>query len=296
MTGPEPNLEIEFTTEELLTLTRLLGFAELPGLGPDPLRRASPSGLIALFDGGHRALAARGLLSSLGTGPADVEPDLARLIRILARPGLLVSALRIHAGTEECRYYAAEPSVMVEHRANADGIHKLAAFHPEDLRRTVFGFLGLGEPTIDTDPIQPVELTVPLVSLRECAHRALAGEEDGAVQSLTETGGDARAANTFVSALVNRLGSAAVVTVHRPDETVLAGGELAWIDAGERGIWITPLVNEEGSVELTGSDQGVDDIPVGAVAAAPVTIRRVSAAKLMDELQSYLPGELVSKS
>lgn len=285
-------LWVEFTTEELLALSGFLDLPELPGLGSNPLPDASPEGRTALGDGARRALAARGVLApASGREPVTVEPGVARLIGALARPGLLVSAVRQQAGTEECRYFGAEPGLAVEHRV-LDEVHRLGPFDPADLVSRVLEFLDLGDLRAD-DPLERLEFAVSAVDLRVCGEHVAAGHQAAARQSLTNAGVDPTAAAAFVAALVNRVVSGGVVVVHRPDETALAGGELAWIDGGTSGLWVTPLLDGDDSDEVANSAREVVVHSAAQSARTPVAVRLVSATELTAELASFLPAELV---
>jgi hypothetical protein len=72
----------------------------------------------------------------------------------------------------------------------------------------------------------------------------------------------------FFEALASFEASAYVRALHHAGPT-LVGGELSWVDAGERGLWlIEPVVGD----------------PEHA------SVRAVGSADLIDELLSYLPG------
>jgi hypothetical protein len=62
---------------------------------------------------------------------------------------------------------------------------------------------------------------------------------DAAVAVLVADGISADAAEVFVEALSVRRGSTQIALFHKPNDTVMEGGSLSFIDAGLAGYWQT---------------------------------------------------------
>ena len=65
-------------------------------------------------------------------------------------------------------------------------------------------------------------------------------------------------------------------SIHRPDDDLVEGGTLSWIDCGLLGNWIA-----EGDEDITEMESGG---PTGLL-----TLRSVEASEIQETLLSYLP-------
>jgi hypothetical protein len=103
-------------------------------------------------------------------------------------------------------------------------------------------------------------------------------DDDELTARLAAEGNDRAAVDAFIRALRTSRVSATATILTRPETSQLVGGELAWIDAGTEGIWLTPLPDVEDW------DPSVD--PEGPI----IEMRPVAADWIEAELRSYMPG------
>lgn len=312
-TGTVPaELSIAFSPEELVTLGRVLA-EPLTLLGPSPLASIAPSAREDVLAAAARSLRARNVL----TGPPDapaVARAVAGLVQIASRPALRAELI-IGGGAVVHRRYLSIPYASVEHEIDTDGLHRLTPFATADLLARIMRQVGFVE-----RPVAAVAgFSVRFAVLREVRELVTGGDLDGAREALVAAGdgesdrvddpapagageaGDAsgpivtavsaEAAAAFVDALAAGAPVNAVRLVHADTGSRTVGGEVAWIDGGDAGLWQVPTIDQLFAVVRVAEDDDLDDREAADLDGAVVRIEPVSAADLANFLFGLLPGQ-----
>lgn len=241
-------ISIDFSVEELVALGEVLGLAPLPGLDPEPLGAVDEPARGLVLDAARRSLAARRVLAFGqvdGTGPV-VVPAVATLLSVAAAPGLCARVACQFPDESRLVTYTAQPDITVEH-VRAGWLHRLAPLATADLvvrMLEVAGLemvgLGVGDPDAGATA---AGFSVPADALRRAGELVLASRPGDATAVLVEAGAPAGQAAGFVAALGAARASVTVTVLHRPGDRHLAGGELAWLDGGDHGLWLVPVAD-----------------------------------------------------
>jgi hypothetical protein len=280
-TSSSADISIDFSVEELVCLTDALGLRLPPAIDGDPLSTLSARERVLVLDGAQRSLLARQMLRATN-GILVVVPAVARLLELTSEPGVIVRAQHEQGGVVEARVYAADPEVAVEHFEIAPAVYRLTPFPTEELLVRALRRCELEDrPMIDVDPF-----SVTLGDLMVAAERIADGNMERALSEFIASAGGTDSAQAFARALETKIRSARVAVLHAPAAEQLAGGDLTWLDGGERGLWLTP------TVEPRALDLALDGADVVTADASDVamTIESTSAKAIAAELLSYLPS------
>ena len=276
--GPD-EVSIDFSAEELAYLLEVLGHTPLPLLGDDASSHHGPEVGAAIRAATERSLVARRILSPSGQSdgePAVLQTAVAQLLSLVARPGLVAEIAKEDAEGTARWYLAALPEVSVEHAALSGGIHRLTPFPTADFLLRVAALTGLAGSVPDHDrPVERHGFSVSTSALRRAGEAATGGDAQAAIRALTGAGVGSETAAAFTSALTEKNATVAVTILYRPEPDLVEGGELAWIDAGPRGLWTVPLPDDEATA-------------VGHDPLAPVS--EVTRAELTAQLAGFLPA------
>jgi hypothetical protein len=222
-----------YTSSELTALAELLGAGEFPGTGEHRFATAAER------SEARRALTARGSVRQDAEGRPAISAAERPLLEIALWPRTAFSAERRRDGREERRAFYAARTMSVAHAVSGAGVHYLTVFPTRELEARLLGFLELrARPVGAREPF-----TLPAAEYERAAAGRLAasnGLSEGG-RRLAETLGPASASSRL------RL-------VRRSDRTV-TGGEVAWLDTGDAGLWL---------VESRGAE--VSLVPVSAQA------------------------------
>jgi hypothetical protein len=267
--------------EEVLYLAETLDLSESPILSPgfdaDPTR-----GVV------RRALLARRLLLVGTDGKETVVDPVDWILRLAIAPGLLARATRVSSGVLETRSFAAIPDASVEQAELSEGLLRFTPFPTPEFPARILGFLEL-----ETRPEFPLSpFTVPLSAISRCGKTLEERGTDAAASVLQELGVEQTSARGFVSALHVQIQSAHVLVVHRSSEVTIEGGDIAWIDGGSHGLWLTSVPSAFGFVrqvamgapEPTQARQAADDVDL-LVEVSPTTAQEIAR-----QLFEALPG------
>jgi hypothetical protein len=243
-----PEISIDFTTEELLVLVGLLGL-DLFSLDTVTLSGVDQAGVLTHA---RHALVARRVVS--GGDEPDVSPAVARMLGIMAAPLVVVEVARRTRDRTTHSFFAAIPEATISQRFVSDGIHRFTPFPTNDLLARA-----LEDAELQERPAPPGSaFKVEGLALRQALTLTESGERAGNSQALEGAGVPAADASAFTAALAERTASVSVSVVHRPGATTLQGGEIAWIDCGDYGLWGVPSAgelaaagDEDGSYELS---------------------------------------------
>lgn len=276
--GPD-EVSIDFSAEELAFLLEVLGHARLPLLGDDPFSYQGLEAGGAIRAATERSLVARRILSPPWRSDDEspvLQTAVAQLLSLVARPGLVAEVARQDAEVAQRWYLAALPEVSVEHAALPGGIHRLTPFPTTDFLLRVAALTGLAEQATDRDrPGGRHRFSVPGSALRLAGEAAAGGDQQAAARALAAAGVGSETAEAFTSALAEKSATVAVTILYRPEPDLVEGGELAWIDAGERGLWTIPLPEDEAT----------------AVGHDPLAwVSGVTRAELSAQLAGFLPA------
>lgn len=229
---PTDELSVDFTTEELLLLAERCGVEPPAGLTAGDTLQLPAEYRQAIREQAEGALRARRVLGEDGTEPVEA---VVTLLSVLGRPALLTTASIEQGGVVETRFYASNPDLAVEHRSLATSVHRLLPFATRDLLSRVLGF-------VDLRPVEPPAvpaLVATVATLEACSTKVAEHDHHAAVAVLTQAGAPSVTAEAFVEALKAKRASASVTILYRPEDDKVAGGQLTWIDAGLRGLWVS---------------------------------------------------------
>lgn len=289
-------LAVDFTVEGLVVLCDALDLPHPPGLGPDPLGSLEATTRGAILDSARRSLLARRMIA-IEEERVTLDAAVEAFLEVVTSPGIVVRAVSEADGYVETRFYSAVPDVTVEHSVVMGSIQRFTPFSTDALLARVLQFLRLAERPDGQG--EAFDLTTGV--LAGCAELLAVDDPDGARKVIEDAGVPVQSAEAFVRALRTRASSSSVTILHRPTEDHVAGGELTWIDAGDNGLWLTPLPADSDGLD-PGVDSGVGSGGVGDPTGPggggydddppdlPLRVERTSAASIAAELLSYLPG------
>lgn len=257
---------IDFSQEELVVLARLLGRPENADDLSDDLARAA-----------RRSLVARHVLVAESGGDRIAEPiDL--LLATMWDPALVGRAWRRSGDTLERRTFGGRPEVGVEQFAVEDGVVRLVPFAVEELLVRMLLHAGLAERPAEVRD----ECSMPWTTLLQAAELARTGDEAAAADVLCASGVDSGGATVFCRALAQPVAFAGAAVLTRDANDEVSGGELAWVDGGEHGLWLVPVAFAR--VLCFDVDDPFDEVPETCVVAP------VEASGIASELYAYLPA------
>lgn len=273
-----PEVTFDLSIEEIVVLADATGATIPPPLGPSPLGIERAETRAARLETARRGLAARHLID-LSAGV--VVSPVAKLLDLFARPAVVVRVQREEGGRVRESSLCAGPGVAGELLELANGLWRFVVFQPGALPKRVAGRAGLVERPHDGDALVRLRPgAVPRIA------RLLGEDHDSAVSYLVESEGvEETAAERLTCALEARVASAIVTILWRPSGTVLEGGEVSWLDCGQRGLWLMPVPDPPSSSgDLLGTPI------VTAFGEVRVEMQAVSAESILAELISYLPA------
>lgn len=266
---------IDFSIEELFAVAELLQLHGIPGLGAEPLAFLDSAVHEVVLESARRALVARRFVAPAEDGSYEIMRPVAQMVSNVARAGIQVRAVFEAEGAVETRCFAAEPELALEHSVVFGAVQRLTPFRTEQLLARILEFCGIeARPAIECQAFNVTE-----AALTACVGRLEAEDREGGVTALTSAGVPEATASAFVVALEHRVSSASVSILHRPQANEISGGELTWLDAGEYGLWLTPIL---AGAEINDSGDEVEPVPI--------TIEPTTAKWIAEELLSYLPG------
>jgi hypothetical protein len=215
-------VELTLSGDELDVLAELTGLSRFPGLEDGPALDADRRLR------GRQALVARGLVELVHNRPR-VDRRAAVALEAALRPIMTVHADHTAAGRREQRLFHLAATHAVEHAPGPLGTHRFTAFPTHELLDRLGGFVGIGGRPV----VEGGAATLPTPTFDRLVTAAQSGRLDPAAAA---SGAPAEAA-AFVAALGAGLSSANRLRVVRHARGRVTGGEVAWLDAGERGLW-----------------------------------------------------------
>lgn len=222
----------------------------------------------------ERGLVARGAGSFGFDGTFHPLPVLGVLLEVVAAPSLVVQVQRwIGRGGTFCTW-AVTPELVVAVEDLGDGLYRIAPSEPADWFDHVIGYCVL----VDRPLFEGEACRITLDRLTRLERAPSATDRAAIVQTASLDLEGERTLRAFAAALDSEVSRTQVEMVYRATETVLAGGELAWVDGGAAGLWTIPV---------TSTLAAANDLPDLVVDVAPT-----SASSITDELRSYLPDHV----
>jgi hypothetical protein len=306
--GSSSMLSIAFSHEELVVLAELCDL-QLPMLGERPLPALSGVSREAVLDVAARSLLARGVLVRSGDEVGLVRAATG-LLEIVSASSLRVEVIRQggrDGSDRSWRTIHAVPYAAVDTSLDHNGNHRFAPFATEDLLLHVGRLTGLlgedGELSPADDAGGAAEGTsMPFGVWRSAGALVRSGADADALAALVDGGASAAVAGELLEVLRSDGPTAAVQVRHHPSPTSTAGGEVAWIDAGDAGVWLVPTIDQPfGRLPRSGEaddarvlrealalDAG--DGPDAALDGVVVTIAPTTGAAVLRDLHSVLPS------
>jgi hypothetical protein len=279
----DAELSIGFSTEELVVLGRALDIP-LGFLGSSPLAAIAPSARDDVLASAARSLRARNVLG----GPADlptVDRAVAGLVQISGRPALRAELVG-DGGARLHRRYLSIPYASVQHEVDADGLHRLTPFATSDLLARAMRHAGFVERPVPA----AAGFEVPYGAYAAARTAVACGDQAAAHAILVEAEAPAGSAAGLIAALGAGNPVYALRLVHATSPTSSSGGEIAWTDGGDAGLWQLPTIDQPFAAVGSGRDDDGDDRDAG-LAEAPVRIEPIAASDLATFLFELLPTQ-----
>lgn len=270
---PPSEATVVLSDVELSVLARLCGLPLAPMLEYDPVLSLDEQSARALEAATRAALHDRGIVTSDDRDEIVASPVRA-LLQLVAGPMLLARVRTARAGAVIEWQYPCGEEGAVEVTELVERQWRFSALPLGDLvtricRQTML----TARPIIAVGPVVLNASTV-----LELPQLFADLDDHDLVAHLTAAGNDGAAVGAFVRAFRAADVSATATILTRPEKSELVGGELAWIDAGADGIWLTPLP-DAGDWDPTVDPEG-----------PTVEMRPVTSDWIGEELRSYVPS------
>jgi hypothetical protein len=207
----------------------------------------------------RRSLWGRGLVAESGQ---VIDPVL-QLLRFITSPELILR-LRGTGPDHPSLVFMCSPEVSVEH-GQLSGVHRFVVLPTEDLLLHVGQAASLSTQGAAAGPA----FTAPGDLLSELVR----APDPPTVRRLSAAGVPAEPAAQFARALLTAGGAQSLESTWLSSPRIAVGGELAWVNGGDDGIW-----QLDAGVVLGGGHHDAVVTPI-------------SAQDLLSELRSYLPGQ-----
>jgi hypothetical protein len=259
-------ISIDLTFDEVELCCSVLGI-ELPvGIVPDGIEYPEAIGE-RLRASARASLVARRILATDADGPT-VNDAVGALLELSSSPALIASVEVELASETEQHFLLCDPDLGVDVVSITPAAFRFTPFVTRDLVPRVIRISDLRP--AETVPVPPVTLTPDEL---EIAARAAELRSDEASAYLIGLGVDEKSGLALSRALAERRASISVTVLHQPEEDLIEGGTLSWIDAGLCGNWLYEPAAEGAP----------DDIE-------KVTLRSLDAKELAAQLVEFLPA------
>ncbi len=267
--APASDATVNLTPEELSVQAAELELPLVPLLHYDPIavEGAEPAAELEVLT--RAQLVKREILSAPNAG--EVAEPIRALMELLATPRLLLRVEATFLGAEAQWQFACTPNAVIEIAEMSDRSWRFSALALSQLVARIIELTGL---------VDRPEITVAPISLPTRTLLALPGfidDDERAMSQLLADGANETSARAALNALRAAHTAAAVTVLSRPERDRLVGGELAWIDAVDLGLWITPTPDTTDWNESS-SEPGPE-----------AELRPTTAEWIRTELRSYLP-------
>lgn len=267
---PPSDATIQLSELELAVLARRAGLALPPLLRFDPLPQFDDRDEVVAEI--TRNLIRRSILMGNREG-LQIDPPVAGLLGLLASP-VLVSRVEVtRDGLTVEWQYACSADAAIEIAELTDRVWQFSAFGPGELLQRMLSQADVHE----RRQIRTAPVTISAATIVDLA----TSWSQQSTQTLAETfiahGAERPAASAAADALTHWAGSSSVTILHRPGPAQIAGGQLAWLDAGDYGFWLIPT-----SEELDAD--AAQDLETRLLELAPTSATFIEA-----ELRGFLP-------
>lgn len=228
--------QIAFSADELLALAQLFGAPGFPGVGEESYEGYSAETQIIAGRAARRSLLARGIVFVHTEGAVSVAEEIEGILGTALFPGLLVTAESHTPDGVLSTVFHADPTSLIEHGIDPNGVHLLRRLNPGDLPTRIKGLFDLSEvPPSDAPPLKTT-----MSDLRQSTDRT---------PDHPFFGFDLR------SATLNFL------TITHTDDETISGGWLRWFDLGNEGLWSVESLDDspgdpEGQVRIEPTTKG----------------------------------------
>lgn len=288
-------LSIAFTREELVVLSELSQL-RLPLLGDRPLGGIDSGVRDVLVGSARRSLLARGIATRSDDG-VHVARAAIGLLEIVAAGSLRV-VLDESDGTGALvsrRLWFAVPYAAVEVWVDEDENYRFLPFATVDLLARVLQRSGI----VDAADAAGAEISLPYGAWAGARSASHAQRPLEARQALLDVGLEGPPADAIVAVLEGARRRVGVQIAHHPSPATTAGGEVAWVDAADAGVWSVPTLDQpfvsvdvraDGWFGAAPGDPTLGD-PDPDLAPVPVTLTPVARQAIADVLLSFLPAD-----
>jgi hypothetical protein len=263
---------IEYTSEELLVIADLVAAPGFPGVDTSPFEEMSDEVREAVLESAARCLVARRVLRIKDEDvTVDIEQPHAGLLALPIASQVVIRAERTADGDSENRSIYLDADGGAIHSSPIPGIHRLAFIDPGHVVNHVFRFLELSP----VEAAQAEAFTLSRSALETAEAAVIDGDLEAARTALGDGGGP------YLEAMQARRGSCWLSCL-REDGDMVIGGELVWLDAGDRGIWVVEPAEQADPPES--GDDADDEDPL-------MKIYPVEPRWLVEQFLDYLPSE-----
>lgn len=278
---------IGFSVEELAALARVSGRNLAPVVGPNPLAHVRLAERRTVLDIASRSLRARNVL----VGPADepVVADAVLGLLAIVSEAVLRADLVVSGSRSLRRRFHAIPYASVEHEV-VDEVHRFTPFATVDVLARIARRAELSPRSAGNGSA----MRLPYGAYAAARTAAAAGDRTAAAEALADAEVDDAAAGALITALAAGGATVGVRITHRVAPGTLAGGELAWLDLGDDGLWEVPTIDQPfasggsgfGVTAPDDADALADGLDEAEVEVAPIT-----ADELAGRLFTFVPTD-----
>jgi hypothetical protein len=219
-------VSVELTYAEIHVLTRELGLGMPVGIAADDLELPEPVAA-RLAERARAALIVRRVVSVAG----EVNHAVQALLDLAASPSLAFAVEINSDGIVESHLLLNDPDLGVQISPIAPSVFRLTPYVTRDAIRRIIQLTNLQ--AVEAPAVSPIQLTVAQISQAT----TLAQTDMATAISYIGSIGVIADARVLAAALAHRRRTVSVTALHRPDDQMVEGGVLSWIDCGAKGNW-----------------------------------------------------------
>jgi hypothetical protein len=229
----------EYTTEELLALSRGLGLGDPVMFRRPPFDEWSAEVRAEVERIGWRSLFARGLVD-LDDDRAEIPELVARLCRTLCDATWMVHVACVDSGAVSAATYWATEELCAGHRATRVGNHSFTLFPAELLREVVVDVVRVA----DRDVVDVDAVVLSADELQAMVGTDLAPDASQVEATLHAAGLSPEIAAALAGTVADQTVTNVVCTAATDGSGEARGDIIVWIDAGHHGLWLAERVDD----------------------------------------------------
>jgi len=259
---------LDVTTEQLLALSRGLGFADPMFLRSPPVADWPEEVRTEVEILGVRSLIARDLVR-VGEDGMQVPQQLRDVMSAICDPTIVVAAMRARNQDMQVANFYSGNVDTVSHQPAAGGNHRLRLFPTNRLLELIDRVCEVG--VADAPNGDVIRLDEEVV--QNVTRAGLAGPDpDSMAEDLAALGVSAEA-TTVLEAIGDEMSLANVTVLHQISESEVEGSTTAWLSGAGSGSWVVTRDGSDAVITPTSGGDVMKSITAGLPAGFPVDQR-----------------------